>query len=141
MAGKIKAIPNPRLALKMFSAQDIQRLHEATLDVIENTGVRFPSRKALDIWAEAGAEVDYETSIVKAPAALIERALKEAPPVYSLGARDSSQDLPLDGNHVFVGTDGCGVEGLDIYSGESRRSGLQDIAEIARVGDFLEEVA
>jgi trimethylamine--corrinoid protein Co-methyltransferase len=141
MAGKIKSITNPRLALKMFSSEDIQRLHEATLDVIENTGVRFPSRKALEIWSDAGAQVDYETSIVKAPADLIERALKEAPPVYTLAARDTSQDLPLDGNHVWLGTDGCGVEIIDLNTGERRRSRLQDVEEIARIGDAVEQVA
>jgi trimethylamine--corrinoid protein Co-methyltransferase len=111
------------------------------LDVIENTGVRFPSRLALDIWAANGAQVDYETSIVKAPGELIEQALKQAPPVYSLGARDSSQDLPLDGNHVWLGTDGCGVEIIDLNTGERRRSRLQDVEEIARIGDAVEEIA
>jgi len=48
--------------------------------------------------------------------------------------------LPLDGNHVFVGTDGCGVEVMDLYSGERRRSRLQDVGEIARVADYLPEV-
>ena len=141
MAGKIKSVTNPGLKLQLLSPQDIEKIHQATLDVIESVGVRFPSPKALDIWASHGASVDRETSIVKASGSLVEAALKKAPPVYSLAARDSSQDLPLDGNHVFVGTDGCGVEVLDIYSGERRRSRLQDIAEIARVGDFLEEVA
>jgi len=47
----------------------------------------------------------------------------------------------MDGNHVFVGTDGCGVEVLDIQTGKRRTSCLQDVAEIARVGDDLEEIA
>ncbi len=51
-----------------------------------------------------------------------------------------AQDLPLDGNHVFVGTDGCGVEVIDLESGERRRSGLQDVVDIARVADYTEEV-
>lgn len=141
MSGKIKSVTNPRLQLQLLSRQDIEKIHQATLEVIESAGVRFPSPKALDIWASHGASVDRETSIVKAPGSLVEEALKQAPPVYTLAARDPEQDLPLDGNHVFVGTDGCGVEVLDIHSGERRRSRLQDVAEIARVGDFLEEVA
>lgn len=141
MAGKIKSVTNPRLSLQLLSPQDLAKIHRATLDVIEHAGVRFPSPKALEIWASHGASVDRDTSIVKAPGSLIEEALKKAPPVYMLAARDPAQDLPLDGNHVFVGTDGCGVEVLDIHTGERRRSCLQDIAEIARVADFLEEVA
>jgi trimethylamine--corrinoid protein Co-methyltransferase len=147
MAGKIKSISNPRLSLNLFTPQDnescsaISRIHTATLDVIENVGVRFPSKRALDIWEAHGAQVDRDKMVVKAPGYLIEEALKNAPPDYSLAARNPEQDLPLDGNHVFVGTDGCGVEVLDIHSGERRRSCLTDVAEIARVADALEEVA
>lgn len=141
MAGMIKAVENPKLSLNMFSPEDLQRLHAATLDVIENAGIRFPSKRAQEIWASFGAQVDAKTGIVKAPANLIESALKKAPPTYSLAARDEKQDLPLDGKHVWVGTDGCGVEIMDLYNGERRRSKLQDVEEIARVADATEQVA
>ena len=141
MAGKIKSITNPRLSLNVLSPEEVRRIHTATLDVIEQVGVRFPSPRALDIWEAHGATVDRDTMVVKAPGHLIEEALKQAPPAYTLAARDPAQDLPLDGNHVFVGTDGCGVQVMDVRTGELRRSALQDVADIARAGDFLEEVA
>jgi len=141
MTGKIKSITNPALNLSILSDEDIQKIHSATLDIIENTGVRFPAKTALDIWEAHGATVDRNTSIVKAPPQLIEDALKTAPAEYILGARDPSQDLPVDGNHVFLGTDGCGVEILDIHTGERRRSGIQDVRDIARIADTLEEIA
>jgi trimethylamine--corrinoid protein Co-methyltransferase len=141
MSRKIKSITNPRLSLDILSPGDVQRIHTATLDVIESVGVRFPSQKALDIWEAHGATVDRDTMIVKVPGHVIEEALKRAPPVYTLAARDPAQDLPLDGNHVYVGTDGCGVAVLDIESGERRLSCLQDVGDIARVADYVQEVA
>jgi trimethylamine--corrinoid protein Co-methyltransferase len=140
MTGKIKSITNPALSLDVLSQEDVQKIHTATLDIIENVGVRFPSEKVLDIWEAHGATVDRETSIVKVPARVIEDALKEAPASYDLAARDPAQDLPLDGNHVFLGTDGCGVEVMDIHTGQRRRSGIKDVEEIARVADKLEEI-
>ncbi len=141
MTGKIKSISNPKISLDILSPEEILRLHTATLDIIENTGIRFPSRRALDIWEAHGAQVDRNTSIVKVPGKLIEDVLKLAPPIYTLAAREPSQDLPLDGNHVYLGTDGCGVEVLDIQSGKRRMSAWQDVADIARIGDNLEEIA
>jgi trimethylamine--corrinoid protein Co-methyltransferase len=141
MGRPIKPITNPRLSLNILTPDEVKRIHTATLDVIENVGVRFPSHKALDIWEAHGAKVNRETFVVKAPGALIEKALKSAPPAYALAARDPSQDLMMDGNHVFLGTDGCGVEVIDMYTGERRRSCLKDVGEIARVADYLEEVA
>jgi len=141
MTGKIKSITNPKLSLDILSQQEIHRLHTASLDVIEHAGIRFPSRRALDIWEANGAQVDRNTYIVKVPGHIIEEALKLAPPKYALAARQPEQDLPLDGNHVFLGTDGCGVEVLDIHTGKRRMSSWQDVADISRVGDALEEIA
>jgi len=140
-AGKIKSITNPKLSLEILSKEEILRLHTATLDVIENTGIRFPSKWALDIWEAHGAQVDRNTSIVKVPGQIIEDALKLAPPKYNLAARNPEQDLPLDGNHVFLGTDGCGIEVLDINTGKRRTSVWQDVADIARLADATEEIA
>jgi trimethylamine--corrinoid protein Co-methyltransferase len=134
--------PDPaRPRLEVLSPEAIARIHEATLTVIERVGVRFPSPRALDAWAAAGAQVDRTTGIVRAPARLIEDALRTAPPRYVLAARDPARDLPLDGVHVHLGTDGCGIEVLDPWTLAVRRSALQDVADIARVGDALDEIA
>ncbi len=141
MSEKIKSVSNPRLSLNILSPEEVQKIHEASLRVIEEVGIKFPSTRALDIWRAHGARVDSGTMVVRAPGRLIEEALQKAPPVYTLAARNPALDLPLDGNHVYAGTDGCGVEVIDIRTGERRRSVLQDVADIARVADSLEEVA
>ena len=140
MSKKIKSITNPKLRLDVLTPAEVQKIHDATLHIIEHVGVRFPSAKALDVWEAHGASVDRASMVVRAKPTLIEEALKKAPPKYNLCARDPQQDLPLDGNHVFVGTDGCGIEIIDIHSGERRTSCLQDVGEVARVADGMEEV-
>ena len=141
MTKAIQSISNPKLSLQILTSDEVYQIHEATLQVIENTGVRFPSDRAVKIWQEHGAEVDLDTQVVKAPRSLIESALKTCPPIYPLAARDPEQDLSLDGNHVYVGTDGCGVQILDLQKGELRRSELTDVADIARIADATPEIA
>ncbi len=141
MSKAIKSITNPKLRLEILTPQEVKKIHDATLWIIEKVGVRFPSKRALEIWADHGAEVDTKKMVVRAKAELIEKALKTCPPTYALAARDPQQDLPLDGNHVFVGTDGCGVEVIDIKTGMRRTSCLQDVRDIARIADATEEVA
>jgi trimethylamine---corrinoid protein Co-methyltransferase len=141
MTKNIKSITNPKLKLEILTPAEIKQIHDATLWIIEKVGVRFPSEKALKVWLASGAEIDWDRKIVRAKGELIEKALKSCPPVYSLAARDPQQDLPLDGNHVFVGTDGCGVEVIDIENGKRRISRLQDVKDVARIADATEEVA
>ena len=141
MPKSIKSISNPQLSLNILKIKDIKTIHNKTIEIIENVGVRFPSARALDIWEESGAIVDRETQVIRASGELIESALQQAPPKYTLAARESSQDLLLDGDHVYVGTDGCGVEVIDLNSGKRRRSKLEDVANIALIADCLEEIA
>ena len=141
MPKTIKSITNPKLRLEILTSAEIKKIHDATLWIIEKVGVRFPSKRALDIWAAHGAAVDTGKMIVRAKSDLIEKALESCPPVYPLAARDPQQDLQLDGNHVFVGTDGCGVEVIDIQTGKRRTSCLQDVADISCIADATEEVA
>jgi trimethylamine--corrinoid protein Co-methyltransferase len=54
MALDIKSISNPKLQLNILSQSDIEKIHQATLTIIEETGVRFPSQWALDIWKQHG---------------------------------------------------------------------------------------
>jgi trimethylamine--corrinoid protein Co-methyltransferase len=137
----IKSITNPKLKLEILTTEEVKKIHEATLWIIERVGVRFPSQRALDIWESHGAVVDREKKIVRAKGDLIEEALTKCPPAYSLAARDPEQDLSLDGNHVYLGTDGCGVEVIDIHTAQKRTSCLRDVQEIARVADATPEVA
>jgi trimethylamine--corrinoid protein Co-methyltransferase len=141
MSKTIKSISNPKLRLEILTPQEIKKIHDATLWILEKVGVRFPSKRSLEIWAAHGAEVDSDKMVVRVKADLIDRALKQCPPIYPLAARDPQQDLPLDGNHVYVGTDGCGVEVIDINSGSRRTSCLQDVRDISRIADATEEVA
>jgi trimethylamine---corrinoid protein Co-methyltransferase len=43
-----------------LTPQEVQKIHDATLHIIENVGVRFPSKRALEIWEANGATVDRE---------------------------------------------------------------------------------
>ena len=49
------------MKIKALADKDVTKIHQATLTVLEQTGVKFPSEKALHIFAEAGAEVDLKT--------------------------------------------------------------------------------
>ena len=141
MNSTLNAAPvDARPRLQVLSPAAVRRIHEATLEIIERVGVRFPSAIAQDIWATHGATVDRETGIVRVPPAVMEAALRTAPPAYTLAGRDPARDLPLDGHHVHVATDGCGIEVLDPWTLEIRRSTLADVADIARVADALPQV-
>ena len=141
MSKQIKSISSPKLSLNILTPEEVQQIHTATLDVIESVGIRFPSSKALDVLEAHGAAVDRDSMVARIPGTVIEDYLAKAPPTYDLSALDPALDLPLDGNHSYLGTDGCGVEILDVFSGVRRRAIKQDISDVARVADWLDAIA
>ena len=54
----------PKSHLEVLNADELESIQSATLELLENIGVRFPSESALGIFAEHGAKVDKDRQIV-----------------------------------------------------------------------------
>ena len=141
MTQKINSIHDPKISLNILTPAQVQQIHAATLEIIATVGVRFPSDWALDILEAHGATVDRQTKIVRIPGHIVEEFLAKAPPAYTLAALDPALDLPLDGNHSYLGTDGCGVEIIDAFTSQRRTTTKQDVMDAARVADALDDIA
>ncbi|MEJ5202207.1 MAG: trimethylamine methyltransferase family protein, partial [Anaerolineales bacterium] len=141
MSQKILSAIDPKLRVSVLSEDEIRRIHTATMDVLETIGVRFPSEKALNILEAHGAQVDRETMIAKIPGVIAEEHLSRAPSTYTLCGLEPDFDLPLDGSHSYLGTDGCGVEIIDAFTQEKRPSTKRDVSDVGRVADALPEIA
>ena len=115
-------------------------LKEATLEILEQTGVHCPSEKALGIYAEHGAKVDLTSQIVRMTPEFVLEAMSHAPRTYTMGARSATHDLKLDGTALYCATDGCGVETIDFKTRQRRNSVKDDIADMARVADYLSSI-
>jgi len=131
----------PTLHMDVLSRTQTAAIRTATLDVLENVGISFPSERALDVFAEHGATVDRQSQIVKLSPDLVSRAMDHAPRSYRLGGRTEDVDLLVDGTASYLATDGCGVETVDFETHERRQSRKDDVATMARVADYLSSIS
>ncbi len=131
----------PRLRWDVLSPAEIEQIHEATLEVFEQVGIRFPSDKALDALEKGGCRVDRATKIVKLPRKIVMEAVAAAPRQYVLAGRDPACDMHIDGKHCYLSNDGSGVFVFDRATGEKRPSTKADAAESARFVDALPNVS
>lgn len=131
----------PKFHLEVLSGDELVAIRSATLHVLEHVGVCFPSERALRIFAEHGAQVDLDSQIVRLSPDLVTEAMSHAPRSYLLAGRAEGTDLLLDGTSSYFGTDGCGVETVDLETGERRPSTKEDVARMARVVDALSSIA
>jgi trimethylamine--corrinoid protein Co-methyltransferase len=127
--------------LNFLTDEQLDNLQEATLQILENTGIQFPSEKALSIFSEHGAEVDHDSQIVKIPRDLVFKAMSTVPRYFTLGARDPEFDLQLQEGVSFFTNDGCGHNVVDFETGERRASRKSDVGMMARINDYLSSMA
>ena len=127
--------------LKFINEEQVKQLQSATLEILEQTGVRFPSEKALTILAEHGVQVDRKTQIAKFPPDLVMKAMSSVPRYFTMGARDPVCDLPLQDGVTYFTTDGCGVETIDFDTHLRRPSCKADVGRMAHVCDYLSSIA
>jgi len=130
----------PAYRVSILEAFQLAQLRSATLDILADVGVHCPSPLGLKIFAEHGGRVDFAAQIVKLPPDAVESAMSCAPRFYVMGARSPTHDLNLDGRSTYLATDGCGVETIDFATRQRRPSCKQDVAEMARVSDYLSSI-
>jgi trimethylamine--corrinoid protein Co-methyltransferase len=126
--------------VRFLDDDQLDRLQAATLRILDEVGVRFPSEMALEILVSHGARVDRDTQIVRFPPDLVRRALATAPRYFTLGARVPEYDLHLQDGVSWFTTDGCGVATIDFDTREERPSRKSDVAEMARIADALPSI-
>ena len=115
-------------AVRFYDAAKLDRYKDAVLSVLERTGVRFGSPKALDILAEHGAQVDRASGVVRFAPDLVTAALAKAPRTFWLGSRDGTLDLDLASGETYNTTNGCGTEVVDWHTGVRRQPTKDDLS-------------
>ena len=126
--------------LNFLSSKQLDDLQAATLTILEKTGVRIPSQKALAIFAEHGAQVDWGSQVVRMKPEFVLKTLATIPRFFRLGARNPSYDLQLQEGVTYFTTDGCGVETIDFETRQRRPSCKSDVGTMARVADYLPSI-
>jgi trimethylamine:corrinoid methyltransferase-like protein len=124
-----------------YSVAALDRIKQATLDILQNVGVQFQSPKALDLLAEHGVKVDRVTHVARFAPDLVLDAMASAPRRFALGAREAACELTVGDGNTYCTTDGCGVEIIDFTTRERRPSTKVDLAAVTRLQDYLSSIA
>ncbi len=126
--------------LQVLSEEERGRIHEASLDILEHTGVRVETEQGRRILMDAGAIVNETTEIVRFPRRLVEEALGLVPKKFSLGARRPGAEIEMNNGGCVLCLDGAGTMALDRETGERRPATLEDWRNITRIADALDEI-
>ena len=116
--------------VELLAPEEVERTHEASLEVLESVGILAHHPRAREILAQHGCVVD-DDGLVKFPADVVERYRTMAPGSFTFRGRDPRCDrtIPDDGPIVVTGSSAPNV--VDPITGVERRATSTDIADIA----------
>ena len=126
--------------LQVLSAEERAQVHERTLHVLATVGMRVDTGEGRRLLAEAGAQVDQTSHVVRFPTALVEEALRLAPRSFSLGARRPGWSFPLNAGQMTLVMDGEATKVMDDAAGGLRPATHDDWLDATRLIDAIDDV-
>ncbi len=129
-----------RAQIQVLSTDEQTQIHERSLKLLENTGLRVLSEPGRKLLAKAGAEVNATTQMVRFPRALVEECIRLAPKKFKLGGRRPGWDLEMNIGECSLLADGGAVSVLDWETGEISPGTFDDWIKATHLIDALDEI-
>ncbi len=116
--------------MDLLDDEQVQRIHDASMDIIEEVGIEFRCDDAIGMWRAAGADVDGVT--VRIDREHLMSLLGTAPSSYTMVARDPAHTVTVgDGRTIFTPSYGAPYV-LDL-NGVRRPATLQDFRDFTKL--------
>lgn len=141
-APKAPKAPQPRLPFKpveLASPEQIERIHQESLRVLEEIGIEVLHDGARVILKKEGAIVDEATQRVRFPRELVESKIGLAPKSFILHARNPENNVVIGENAVAFGSVASAPNVADREGGR-RPGNHKDYQNLLRLGQSLDAV-
>ncbi|SHI21384.1 trimethylamine methyltransferase family protein [Desulfosporosinus lacus] len=128
------------LSLTILDQEKSEQIHEASLYLMENVGMKIEGTRAFKLLHDNGAVTTNE-GFTLIPRELVERALKSVPKELVLYKRDGEPSIKINNvNAVYFGTHADQLELVDPSSGRVRKFLRKDTAMMCKLADYLTNI-
>lgn len=123
-----------------LTRQEIKAIHETSMRVLEEVGFEVREPEAFELFKKIGASVDSENRIVYLKEKMVRELISAVPSKITLYGRENKHNIKLGSGNVYFGTGGTALNVLDYDSGIRRSANLQDLIDIVRIVDQLDNI-
>ncbi len=136
MVTKMNQTVNRGPQFHVLTKSQIEQIYSSAIDVLETVGARFHHEEALELFRHSDAVVTDE-NLVRVPASMVERALRNYPDSIFLQGRNGQNKLQLSPDVVAYGTGSDLPFFIDRETGDRRNTKYKDVNDAARILDYL----
>ena len=126
--------------MKVLSEDEIGLVHQSSLRILSEVGVKIDSPSVVDLLQEAGAEADRKESRVFLGEELVAQSLRSAPKKVKICSRRGVDYTIPDEEVQLISPDGQPPAVFEVSTGKRRPSRLRDVMDFAIASDALDEV-
>ena len=96
-----------RFMLKVLSKDEIERIHNASIHILESVGMKVLNSRFMKIMEDNGAHVDFKSRIVKIPSDVVKEFIKKIPSSWTVYARNPDYNINIgSGERRFLSSGG-----------------------------------
>lgn len=119
----------------LLTQEQVERVHEASLEILEEVGLKVRYGPAREIFKYHGCLVEEER--VKFPRAAVEKYRRMYPPSFTFYGRDPKFDKTIPQDSPVIVTASSAPDIIDPVTGVERRAESSDLARIAHLVNEL----
>jgi len=129
---------------QILTNEELSQIHEASLEVLEKTGLNIDHPVAMERLASTGARVEKARQRAYLPRNLVEQALKTAPKSFTCAGRTAEFDFLAgdiaQGHMPSFRTVGGSINIYNLITNKARPIGIKDCGDMAHLVDGLENL-
>jgi len=124
---------------KRLDSKKLHKIHSATIEILENTGVRLYLQEAIDLLKSAGAKVT-DGNLVKITGGMVEKAFATVPGTINIYNREGVKSMLLGSGVSYFSTGSDCLNILDHRDGLRRKAKLSDVQDAVRLMEVLPNI-
>ena len=125
---------NPYPPVEILKAEQLERIHQASMTILEEIGIDFLLPQACELLAQAGAKVEGQRVCLDRD--MVMAYLAHAPGEFTFHARNPDHNVKLGGRHMAYCSVGSAPNVSDLERGR-RVGNIADFCDLVRLGQAL----
>jgi len=135
------AEPSAKPRMELLSRDQLDRIHEATLTLLERTGVKVKEPRAFALLKESGCEIEPPRELVRIPRHLVGEAIRKNLRSFPWYGRRAADTIQVGEGRTKLGPGSSCTHLIDLDTGKPRAATSKDAIDCVRLMDALEHVS
>lgn len=129
-----------RPKITVFDDMAVKQIVHEGVALLTDPGVRIHNQEALNLLAEAGAVVNFETQVAHIPEALVHHCLASTPSEFDLFDVTGMPAVHYGGDAIHFDPGSAGISIQDALTGEQRSPVTVDFARFVQLVEMLPQI-